>query len=188
MPYPAQTDRAAIVQTARDLIETEGAEQVSLARLAAALGIKAPSLYRHVPSKAALLLAVNELTLAELFAAYAAARAAAGSEPRAQLLALARAHRAFAHAHPAAYGLAFTTTAPEQRPDAGRLEQSAIPLQELMAAVSGPEQSLPALRGALALIHGFVMLELKAQFQRGGDLDAAFDAAFNAYLDGWRRP
>ena len=112
---------------------------------------------------------------------------AAGPEPRAQLLALARAQRAFAHAHPAAYLLAFTTTAPEQRPDAAGLEQSALPLQALMAAISGEAQSLPALRGALALIHGFVMLELKAQFQRGGDLDSAFEAALAAYLDGWHQ-
>ena len=55
-----------------------------------------------------------------------------------------------------------------------------------MAKITGQKQSLPALRGALALVHGFVMLELKDQLQRGGDLTMAFDASVNAYLHGWK--
>jgi hypothetical protein len=44
-----------------------------------------------------------------------------------------------------------------------------------------------ALRGALALVHGYVMLELKNQFQHGGDLRLAFEASVRAYLRGWER-
>jgi AcrR family transcriptional regulator len=188
MPYPSQTDPAAIVATARALIERHGAERLSLAQLAAALGIKAPSLYRHVSSKTALLQAVNAQTYQDLFQAYAQAQAAAGPDPKSQLLAVFRAHRAFAHAHPAAYVLAFTTTAPDERADARMLERFAVSLQAVVAALTGPEQALNALRGALALVHGFVMLELKAQFQRGGDLTEAYEAAVAAYLAGWARP
>ena len=65
-PYPARVDRETIVRTARSLIEADGLEQVSLNRLAAALGIKAPSLYHHVKNKTDLLRAVNELTLHDL--------------------------------------------------------------------------------------------------------------------------
>ena len=185
MPYPAQTDRETIIQTARALIERDGVERLSLAQLAAALGIKPPSLYRHVPGKTALLQAVNWLTFKDLFQAYDEALQAAGAEPKARLLAILRAHRAFAHANPETYILAFTTTAPEQRADERALEQLALPIQEVMAHISGPEQSLPALRGALALVHGFVMLELKEQFRRGGDLTAAFERVIEAYLAGW---
>jgi len=59
-------------------------------------------------------------------------------------------------------------------------------VQEIMAKITDQEQSLPTLRGALALVHGFVMLELKDQLQRGGDLTWAFDASVNAYLRGWK--
>lgn len=185
MPYPAQTNPETIIQTARRLIEEQGAEQLSLAQLAAALGIKAPSLYRHVSSKTALLQAVNTLTFQKLFEHYETALAAASSDPTAQLLTILRAHRAFARANPQTYILAFTTTIPEQRADAAMLEQLALPIQALMAQISGPEQSLPALRGALALVHGFVMLELNDQFKRGGSLDEAFEASIGAYLRGW---
>jgi AcrR family transcriptional regulator len=188
MPYPARTDRETIIDTARVLIEREGAESLSLARLAYTLGIKPPSLYRHVASKTALLQAVISHTFERLFEAYEMALPAAGDEPRARLLAILRAHRAFALANPETYVLAFTTTVPEQRADERALEQMALPIQDIMAALTGPEDSLPALRGALALVHGFAMLELKQQLRRGGDLAEAFEAAIAAYLAGWRQP
>jgi AcrR family transcriptional regulator len=186
VPYPPQTNREMIVRTARALIEEVGVEQLSLARLASALNIKAPSLYRHVDSKPALLQAINALTFEELFQAYNAALRQAGAGSKARLQAIAGAHRTFAHTYPEAYMLAFTTTAPEERVDPGRLEQAALPLQNIMADLTGTKRSLTALRGALALMHGFVMLELKNQLQRGGDLGDAYEAAFKAYLAGWK--
>ena len=185
MPYPAQTNRTTIVSTARDLIEREGVEQLSLAGVATALGIKAPSLYRHVASRGALLHAVVMLTLEDLFAAYDAALATAPDEPRERLLAIFRAHRAFARANPRAYMLAFTTAESEAESNERMLEQLVIPIQRIMAELVGEEHSLPALRGGLALIHGFVMLELNNQFRRGGSLDAAFESSIGAFLEGW---
>jgi len=187
MPYPAQTDRNTIIQTARTLIEREGVEQLSLARLATELGIKAPSLYRYIPNKAALLQAVNLLTYRQLFIAYETALQVAGDDPQDRMLAIFRAHRAFAHANPETYVLAYTTTVPEQRADERVLEQMALLIQELMSAISGPERSLAALRGALALVHGFVMLELKDQLKRGGDLTQAFEESIAAYVAGWQQ-
>lgn len=175
------------MRTARALIERQGAERLALADVAAVCGIKAPSLYRHVPSKAALIQTVNALTFQLLFDAYNTALAAAPSHPHDRLRALCRAHRAFAHANPRTYILAFTTTTPEERADERVLEQRALPIQAIMAELVGAVRSLPALRGALALIHGFVMLELNEQFRRGGDLPAAFEAAIDAYLAGWQQ-
>ena len=69
-PYPVQTDRKAIIETARALIERDGVEHLSLGSVASELGIKAPSLYRHVKGKGALLRAVIEQTYQDLFSAY----------------------------------------------------------------------------------------------------------------------
>lgn len=186
MPYPSQTDLDAIVTTACQMIEQDGIDALSLARLAEVLGIKAPSLYRHVSGKPELLRRVVERTLAGLFAAFDEALSSAGDEPVARLQALFRAYRRYAHAHPETYVLAFTTTIPEQRADPDQLVGWVLPVQSLMAQITGQEQSLPALRGALALVHGFVMLELKGQLQRGGDLNAAFEDSITAYLRGWK--
>lgn len=184
MPYPAQTDREQIVQTAQTLLERQGVDQLSLALVASTLNIKAPSLYRHVASKNALLKAVAERAVRQLFTTYAAALASAASDPQARLRAIFRAHRAFAHAGPQTYMLIFSAAAPEQRADPHMLVQLVLPIQEIVAELVGQEASLAALRGALALAHGFVMLELNDQLQRGGDLDAAFEHALDAYLRG----
>jgi AcrR family transcriptional regulator len=182
-PYPAQVTRDGIISTARTLIESDGFEDLTLAKLAAALGIKAPSLYKHFVSRAELLKAVNTTTNQLLIDTLR--QALTPGEPQAGLLKMAHAYRRFAHTYPVSYGLAFSTTLLEARPDPALLAQLVLPLQEAWAVVVGPEQSLSALRGALALIHGYVMLELNTQFQRGGDLEQVFETVVRAYIAGW---
>ena len=167
------------------MIEQEGLEALSLAKLAAQLGIKAPSLYRHVGHKLELLRAVNQQTVEQLFAAMQATQEGAPSEPQAQLVAILHAFRQFAHAHPQSYLLLFSLQANGERPDEAFLVQLALPLQALMARISGQDNSLAALRGALALAHGYIMLELNHQLRRGGDLDATYTQVIQAYLAGW---
>jgi len=186
-PYPAQTDKEAIIQTGCMLIERRGVDGLTLSEVAKELGIKPPSLYRYFASKAVLTKAIIEHTYDKMFEAYETALINASDNSQERLLSLFHAHRDFAHANPNTYILAYTATAPELRADPVRLEQQVIPIQQIMAHVTGENQSLSALRGALALVHGFVMLELKDQLQRGGDLTAAFDASINAYLRGWSK-
>lgn len=184
MPYPAQISADSVLDTARALLEAEGYEALSLHRLAAALNVKAPSLYRYFDGKAALLRAINEQLSRELVdAMHAAADTAGDSETR--LRAMFRAYRSFALAHPIGYGLAFSNMIPDQRIDPAIGESLALPLQAIMAELSGEARSLDALRGAWALVHGFVTLELSGQFQRGGSLDEAFEASIAAYVRGW---
>jgi hypothetical protein len=110
---------------------------------------------------------------------------ATSGESRDQIEIMMHAYRAFAHQFPATYGLVFTNTIAELRGDPEQAEQLALPLQALTAQIAGEADSLAALRGAWALVHGFVMLELSGQFQRGGSLDEAFQKAVEAYVRGW---
>ena len=184
-PYPVQTDRKAIIETARVLIERDGVEHLSLGSVASELGIKAPSLYRHVKGKGALLRAVIEKTYHDLFSAYDEALSNLGENPAEQLMALSQAQRTFAHANPNSYMLAYAAQDPELRADPNMLLERAVIIQKIIIQISGEENSLPALRGLLALAHGFIMLELNGQFRRGGDLSAAFEESIRAYLLGW---
>jgi AcrR family transcriptional regulator len=186
MPYPSKISRETIVQAAREMIETQGVERLSINVLAEKLGVKTPSLYRYVGDKTGLLRAVNEDTIAGLFSVLGEALDYPGTADE-RLLAVALVYRQYAHQHPITYGLAFTNTIPELRPDEPEQERAVLPYQALMAKVSGAEESLAALRGMLALIHGFVMLELAQQFRRGGDLDTAFAQSVQAYIAGWQR-
>ena len=185
MPYPSRVDHDQIIQAATHFIETEGVDALTLGKLAKALGIKAPSLYRHVANKEALLQGVNLLTLQRLMADLASAGKAAQTEPAQQLSSMLRAYRHFAHTYPGLYSLAMTTKPSEGRPNEDVLVQMVLPMQKLVAQISGETHSLTALRGLFALVHGFVMLELHEQLQRGGDLDETFEQVVDAYLQGW---
>ena len=186
MPYPTQITRESIVQKAAEMVEQEGIEQLSLGKLAQALGVKAPSLYRYVNNKDALLQAVNLQTIQRLFAAYEQALADVGGEAEVRLTAVLQAHRTFALSHPRCYMLALANPIGAQRPDEAILTQMVLPIQAIAAEIAGPAQSLATLRGALALVHGFVMLELNNQLRRGGDLTADFGQAITAYIRGWQ--
>ena len=185
MPYPNQISKESIINQASELIEQDGVDTLSLSKLASALGVKAPSLYRHIGNKNQLLQSVNLQTLQNLFTTMGVAIAQTPADPHKQMMALALAYRQFAHAHPQLYTLAYTHKNEGIRPDETVLTQSVLPIQAIMAKISGQQQSLSALRGALALLHGFVMLEINEQLQRGGDLDQAFTQSVGAYLHGW---
>jgi AcrR family transcriptional regulator len=86
-----------IVAAARELLDEEGREALTMRRLAERLGIRAPSIYKHLPGKDALEAAV----ISDGFQEQAAAFEAAGGS----LEALARAYRAFALEHPHLYRL-----------------------------------------------------------------------------------
>ncbi len=181
MPYPSQISREEIITTAIAQIATNGVHALSLGRLAKTLGVSTPSLYRHIANKDELLRAVNLATLERLFAKFASVES--DLPAREKLAAILNAQRVFAHANPHIYQLAFTT--PNNRPDENLLVQMVQPLQESIGEIVGTTHALAALRGAIALVHGFIMLELNDQLRRGGDLSADFQAAIEAYLRGW---
>lgn len=65
-PDRAPLSRERILETALSLVDREGLEALSMRRLGVELGVEAMSLYRHVPSKAALLDGLHETILAEM--------------------------------------------------------------------------------------------------------------------------
>ena len=184
MPYPSQIDRDSIIKTARQMIEAEGVDKLSLRSLAEALGVKAPSLYRYVRNKTALLRAINERTAREL-AQHLYDAADENLPARERLIAVARAFRQFAHENPACYMLSSSTPQDETRPDFDERVELVIPIQQIFSEIAGEDESLAAIRGAYAFMHGWVILELMQQFERGGDLDKHYERSFRAYIAGW---
>jgi len=163
-----------IVAAARELLEQEGAPALTMRRLADRLGIRAPSLYKHLPDKATLEGAIIATGFEDVAASLEAALDAAldaGAEP---LAALAAAYRAFALAHPHLYRLMTDQPLPRDRLPAGVEERAAAPL--LRAA-----GSLARARAVWAFAHGMVLLELTRRFPPGADLDAAWQEGITAF-------
>ena len=113
-----------------------------------------------------MLLAVHEVTHRELTDALI--QVADSSIPLTErLVTMAIAYREYAHTHPVCYELAMSSN-PEIRPPQEVLVQLVLPLQTLFAQLTTESESLVALRGAYALLHGWVSLEINQQLQRGG--------------------
>jgi AcrR family transcriptional regulator len=176
-----------VVAAARRLLEAEGAEALTMRRLAEQVGIKAPSLYKHLPDKTALEAAIIATGLEEAAATFeTAVEGAAGSKggatgggaaAGAALPALAAAYREFALAHPHLYRLMHDGPLPRQHLPAGVEDRAAAPL--LQAAGSRARA-----RAVWAFAHGMVMLELDQRFPADADLDAAWAAGITAFQTG----
>ena len=111
------------VAAGRRLLEEEGTAALTMRRLAERLGIRAPSLYKHLPDKAALEAAIITTGLEEAAEAFEAAVDGA-DEP---LPALAAAYRGFALARPHLYRLMNNGPLPRQHLPPGLEDRTAAP-------------------------------------------------------------
>jgi AcrR family transcriptional regulator len=172
MPAPAQTSMTAVVAAGRRILEQEGHDGLTMQRVATAVGVRAPSLYKRVADRGDLIRLILEDVARELTDDLDTA--ATSGEPRQDLRALATAFRGFAHARPAAYALLFaphTAGGPRQ----GTIERSSDAVLRTAAALAGADSALPAARTVVAWAHGFVSMELAGAFRLGGDVDEAWE-------------
>jgi len=97
----AGLDHDSVVAAAAEIADAEGLDAVTLTRVAAALGVKPPSLYNHVAGRGGLVRGIALLGLAELAATLR--EAAVGRSGADGLQAAAQAYRAYVLAHPGRY-------------------------------------------------------------------------------------
>ena len=94
----AGLDTAAVVRRARELVDADGAQALTLARLASELGVATPSLYKHVGGLEDLLNRVAAEVTRDM--ADFMGKASRGRAGRDGLAAVAGAFRRFALEHP----------------------------------------------------------------------------------------
>ena len=160
----------AIVSAARQILEREGAEGLTMRRLADAVGIRAPSLYKHFSDKAAVEIALIDDGFEEIAERFEAAAANGGNS----LAELATAYRAFALAHPHLYRLMTAGPLPRKYLRPGVEARAAAPIVQ---AVGDPDLA----RAVWAFAHGMVILELDGRFPADADLDAAWARGLAAF-------
>lgn len=182
MPTPDRTSLAAIVDAGRDLLERHGLDGLTMQAVAARVGVRAPSLYKRVAGRDALVALVVDATLRDLGATADRAAEAAGGDPRDRLRALARALRRFAHRRPVAFRMVFAPTS-DLALDAESLRASSVAVVTAAADLVGEEHALDAARTFTAWANGFVSMEISGAFRLGGDVDRAFDFGVEAVVD-----
>jgi AcrR family transcriptional regulator len=151
-----------------------GLANLTLTAIAPRLGVRMPSLYKHVASADALKRLVTIQATREMADVFA--RAAAGKSEADALAAIAGAWRAWANAHPGRY--AATVRAPA-RDDAEHTAAADDALQIVLAALAGyalrGHDAIDAARAFRSTLHGFISLEQAGAFGLPVDIDRSFD-------------
>jgi AcrR family transcriptional regulator len=161
-----------IATAARALLEESGPAALTLRALADRIGIKAPSLYKHFPDKKAVEVELVAQFLAEAAEAMETAVAREPGSP----MALARAYRAYALAHPYLYCLANERPLPRESLPAGLEDRAAAPVLQACAGDGDLARSV------WAFAHGMVVLEIHGRFPAGADLTEAWRKGMEALV------
>lgn len=176
MPAPERTSTDAIVAAGRAILEESGPASLTMQAVASRVGVRAPSLYKRVRDRDALLTAVAEAAIDELGWRL---DTASTDTARTGLTSLAEAYRAFAHEHPESFRLMFTASAPVDA-----LHRASEPVLRATAALVGEADALDAARLFTAWATGFLQMELSGAFRLGGDVGQAFDYGLRRLLTG----
>ncbi|HKN49750.1 MAG TPA: TetR/AcrR family transcriptional regulator [Actinomycetota bacterium] len=165
-----------IVATARLLLEREGPEALTMRRLGEELGIRAPSLYKHLASKKAIEVALIEEAFRDIGAALHAALEGRDDPVDATRNLLAT-YRRFSLAQPNLYRLATAGRLPREDLAPGLEDWAGEPF----LLVTGE----PHLAQALwSFAHGMVILEIDGRYPRearDSELDRTWEAGAAAF-------
>ncbi len=175
--------RERVVAVAAELADAQGLDQLTLAQVAARLGVRLPSLYNHVDGLPGLRRELALLGCRQLLERIS--RAAIGKAAETAVIAVAQALRAYALEHPGVYDA--TVRAPAA--DDLELQELSRSIVNVVVVVLEPfglsdEAAVHAVRGLRSISHGFVSLELAGGFGLPLDRDESFLRLLQTYLAG----
>ena len=162
-----QLNRSMILQTALRIVDRDGADGLSMRRLSEAVGRDPVMLYRHVPSKAAVLDGVAEIVLAQL--------SVDSTDPdwAGQLRTVARDFRQLALTHPNVVPL--LVTRPLATPLGQRPPGMLRPLEDVLALLTSAgftgEDALHIYRVLFGYLYGHILNELQEVIERPEETD-----------------
>jgi AcrR family transcriptional regulator len=170
----------AVTDAAAAIANADGLEAVTLARLAGRLGVRPPSLYKHIDGLDGVRRALALRGLAEANARIG--RATVGKARDDALFALAHAYWQFARDEPGLYAASLRAARPGENDVAAAGEAL---LGTVLSVIAGygvkGDDALHATRGLRAIVHGFVSLDLAGGFRLKLDLDQSFDRLLSAF-------
>ncbi|MGH3279798.1 MAG: TetR/AcrR family transcriptional regulator [Trebonia sp.] len=164
-----------VVAAGAELADEVGFQELTMGLLAERLGIRTPSLYKHVSDLADLRHRIATHAMSEL--AEAVRYALQGRSGRDALAALLAAVQAYVTAHPGMY--AATTGARFADTDDPLLVATTRVIDSISAALRGygigDAEMVHAIRTIRCTIHGFAMLQASDGFQWSGEPGDTFD-------------
>lgn len=163
-----------VVEEGERMADEVGLERLTLAALAVRLGVRQPSLYKHIDGldglhRSLAVRAKNELV-------YVLARAAVGRERGDAITSIAHAYRAWALAHPGRYAAAQRAPVPGDADDEAASQAVVQIATDVLAGYNlHGDDAIDATRALRSTLHGFVTLEIGGGFRLPVDIDRSFD-------------
>lgn len=160
--------RRALLETALDLVASEGAQNFNLREAARRIGVSSAAPYRHFADSAAVLTALAIEGHQKLESALTSALEGAGDDPATAIRAVAGTTARFAAEHSALFSL---MSMPEyggaqRSPQAAEiLSRQTARLQSMVLRVTG-EDSPPTVLAARALVYGLARVFIDGQVSR----------------------
>jgi AcrR family transcriptional regulator len=175
-----------VVDEAEKMADEVGLSGLTLAGVAGRLGVRQPSLYKHIDSMGSLKRLISMRAKAEL--AEVLSRATVGRAGGEAVVSLSRAYRVWALGHPGRYQAA------QWAPAAGDSEDEKVSgtLVGICASVlSGyqlvDDDLIDAIRALRSALHGFVLLESGRGFGLPVDVDRSFDRLVGGLVSAFGR-
>jgi AcrR family transcriptional regulator len=167
-----------VVAAAAEIVDSEGGGALTLAALAARLGIKPPSLFNHIDGMASLRRELAMLGLRRM--GDALANSAIGKSRDDAVRALAWEYRQFARRHPGIYAETLTAVDSSDR-EMDTLSNRILDVCVKILSGYGLDRraSLHAIRAMRSIVHGFSSLEAA----RGFGIPVSIDESFNWLVD-----
>lgn len=172
MPRAGLSEERVIAEAER-IADDVGLPNLTLAALAGNLGVRQPSLYKHIGGMDALQRSISlraKFDLADVLG-----RAAVGKSTDTAVRAICFAYRDWAQRHPGRY--AATVRAPEPgdaEDEAAAAEAVGIVLDVLAGYGLGGVDAIDAARALRSALHGFIALEAAEGFGLPADIDRSF--------------
>ena len=182
----AGLDPKVVIDAAARIADRSGLETLTLADIAAELGVRTPSLYNHVAGLPGL---YRELALrgTRLLAARLTA-VAVGKAGAPAIQAVAEAYRAFIKEHPGLYAATVRSISTSQPGDvelqAASEESVNVVITILAAYRLSDDDALHAVRGLRSLVHGFATLEVTHGFGLPLNIDESFRHLLEIFIAG----
>ena len=165
---------ARVVEEAAVMADEVGLSRLTLAALAQRLGVRQPSLYKHIDSMAGLHRSISIQAKVEL--GDVLARAAVGRSGADAIRAMSDAYRFWALVHPGRYAAA------QFAPVSGDAEDQAVSsavvriFADILTSYDlDGDDAIDAIRALRSALHGFVALESGGGFGLDVDIDRSFD-------------
>jgi AcrR family transcriptional regulator len=174
-------NRDRVTEAAAAMADEVGLSKLTLVALADRLGVRQPSLYKHIDSMAGLHRDIAVQAKREL--GEVLARASVGRSGPDAVSAMSHAYRDWALQHPARYEASNLMPAPDDIEDEAVSVAAIQVIADVLTAYHlAGDDAVDAIRAFRSTLHGFVLYETAGAFRWSADINRSFERLIRGFI------